>query len=361
MRKHIFNAGPCKLSDRTLTNTAKAVLEMGETGQSVLEVSHRSADFQKVYDETVALMKEVLSIPDNYSVIFVGGGASLQFGMIPYNFLKTKAAYVNTGVWSKKALKEAELWGEVQEIASSADKNFTYYPDPKSIKIPADVDYLHITSNNTIRGTEIFEDIDSPVPMIADMSSDICSRPIDVSKYFMIYGGCQKNLGPAGATFVIIRNDFVDKVADRKIPTMLKYSTHVDNGSMFNTPPCVCIFAIRETLLWIKENGGVEGMEKRAIERCDALYNFLENSTVFTPVVEAGSRSRMNIPFLLRGKYNTPDMEKVFLEFVKTKNIVGVKGHRLVGGFRASTYNACTMEDVNALIAAMKEFEAKVK
>lgn len=359
MRKHIFNAGPCKLSDATLANTAKAVVELGNCGQSILEVSHRSSDFQKVYDETVALMKEVLNIPDNYSVIFLGGGASMQFCMIPYNFLKTKAAYVNTGTWAKKALTEAKLFGDVEVIASSEDKNHTYYP--KGFQIPSDVDYVHITSNNTIRGTEIFEDLDSPVPVIADMSSDICSRRIDVSKYFMIYGGCQKNLGPAGVTFVIIRNDFLEKVASRPIPTMLKYETHVKEGSMFNTPPCVCIYAVGETLKWVKSVGGLEAMEKLAIQRADAFYAELESSKMFRPVVEEGSRSRMNIPFLLRDAFNTPEMEKAFLDFVKTKNIVGVKGHRSVGGFRASLYNASTMEDVNALIAAMKEFEAMHK
>ncbi len=354
MRKHIFNAGPCKLPDSTLENTAKAVIELGSCGQSILEVSHRSADFQAVYDETVALFKEVLNIPDNYSVIFLGGGASMQFCMIPYNFLGKKAAYVNTGVWSKKAIAEAKLWGDVEVIASSEDRNFTYYP--KGFKIPTDVDYLHITSNNTIRGTEIFEDIDSPVPLIADMSSDICSRPVDVKKYMMIYGGCQKNLGPAGATFVIIRNDYLDKVvAGRKIPTMLKYQTHVENGSMFNTPPCINIFAVGETLKWIKKMGGVEAMEKLAIERCDALYAEFDRNTVFRAVVEEGSRSRMNIPFVMAEGYE--ELEKEFLDFCKAKNIVGVKGHRLVGGFRASTYNACTMDDVKALIAAMQEFE----
>ena len=358
MRKYIFNAGPCKLSDMTLENTAKAVMELGNSGQSILEVSHRSADFQAVYDETVALFKEVLNIPDNYSVVFVGGGASMQFCMIPYNFLGTKAAYINTGVWSKRAIGEAKLWGDVDVIASSEDRNFTYYPT--DFKIPTDVDYLHITSNNTIRGTEIFEDIDCPVPLIADMSSDICSRPVDVSKYAMIYGGCQKNLGPAGLTFVIIRKDFLDKVVtDRKIPTMLQYQTHVDNDSMYNTPPCINIFAVGQTLKWIKSMGGVEAIEKLAIKRCDVLYAEFDRNTVFRSVVEDGSRSRMNIPFVMAE--GREDLEKEFLDLCKAKNIVGIKGHRLVGGFRASTYNACTMEDVDALIATMQEFEAKHK
>lgn len=351
MRKHIFNAGPCKLPDSTLKNTAAAVLEFGNTGQSIMEVSHRSADFQAVYDEAVALFKEVLNIPEGYHVLFLGGGASMQFCMIPYNFLKKKAAYVNTGTWSTAAIKEAKLWGEVEVVASSEADGFTYYPE---FTIPADVDYMHITSNNTIRGTEIFKDPVSPVPLLADMSSDICSRPVDVSKYAMIYGGCQKNLGPAGVTFVIIKDEFLKHVvADRPIPTMLKYQTHVDKESMYNTPPCINIFGVKETLKWVKEMGGVKEMEKRAIERADAIYNYLETSKVFRPVVKEGSRSRMNIPFLLREGYEA--LEKDFLDFCKTKNIVGVKGHRSVGGFRASTYNACTMDDVNALLAAMTE------
>ena len=239
MRKHIFNAGPCKLPDSTLENVSKAVLEFGNTGQSIMEVSHRSADFQAVYEEAVALFKEVLNIPEGYSVLFLGGGASMQFCMIPFNFLKTKAAYVNTGTWSTAAIKEAKMWGEVEIVASSEADGFTYYPE---FTIPSDVDYMHITSNNTIRGTEIFYDPTSPVPLICDMSSDICSRPVDVSKYAMIYGGCQKNLGPAGVTFVIIKNDFLNNVvADRMIPTMLRYKTHVDKDLCI-TPLHVSIF-----------------------------------------------------------------------------------------------------------------------
>ena len=355
MRKHIFNAGPCKLPDSTLENVSKAVLEFGNTGQSIMEVSHRSADFQAVYEEAVALFKEVLNIPEGYSVLFLGGGASMQFCMIPFNFLKTKAAYVNTGTWSTAAIKEAKMWGEVEIVASSEADGFTYYPE---FTIPSDVDYMHITSNNTIRGTEIFYDPTSPVPLICDMSSDICSRPVDVSKYAMIYGGCQKNLGPAGVTFVIIKDDFLNNVvADRMIPTMLRYKTHVAKESMYNTPPCVNIFGVKETLKWVKAMGGVEAMEKLAIERADMLYAELERSKVFRPVVKEGSRSRMNIPFLLREGYES--LEKEFLDFAKTKNLVGLKGHRSVGGFRASTYNACTIEDVKALVAAMQEFEAK--
>lgn len=355
MRKHIFNAGPCKLPDSTLKNTAAAVLEFGNTGQSIMEVSHRSSDFQAVYDEAVALFKEVLSVPEGYSVLFLGGGASMQFCMIPFNFMKKKAGYVNTGTWSTAAIKEAKMFGEVVLVASSEADGFTYYPE---FTIPSDVDYMHITSNNTIRGTELLTDPVSPVPLISDMSSDICSRPVDVAKYAMIYGGCQKNLGPAGVTFVIIKDEFLNNVvADRTIPTMLRYKTHVEKESMYNTPPCINIFAVKETLKWVKEMGGVKAMEKLAIQRADAIYNYLETSKMFRPVVKEGSRSRMNIPFLLKEGYEA--LEKEFIDFCKTKNIVGIKGHRSVGGFRASTYNACTMEDVNVLVDAMREFEKK--
>jgi phosphoserine aminotransferase len=343
------------LPDVTLENVSKAVLELGNTGQSLLEVSHRSADFQAVHDEAVSLFKEVLEVPDGYSVLFLGGGASMQFCMIPYNFLKTRAAYVNTGTWATAAIKEAKMWGEVDVIASSEADGFTYYPE---FTIPTNVDYAHITSNNTIRGTEIFKDLDSPVPLICDMSSDICSRPVDVSKYAMIYGGAQKNLGPAGVTFVILRDDMLERVvSDRVIPTMLRYKTHVDKGSMYNTPPCINIFAVKETLKWIKSLGGLKAMEKLAIERATMIYDELEGSKLFRPVVKEGSRSRMNIPFLLREGYE--ELEKEFLDFVKTKGIVGIKGHRSVGGFRASTYNACSLEDVKVLVKAMQEFAAK--
>jgi phosphoserine aminotransferase len=321
----------------------------------VLEVSHRSADFQAVHDEAVNLFKEILEVPAGYSVLFLGGGASMQFCMIPYNFLKTRAAYVNTGTWATAAIKEAKMWGEVDVIASSEADGFTYYPE---FTIPTNVDYAHITSNNTIRGTEIFKDLDSPVPLICDMSSDICSRPVDVSKYAMIYGGAQKNLGPAGVTFVILRDDMLERVvSDRVIPTMLRYKTHVDKDSMYNTPPCVNIFAVKETLKWIKSLGGLKVMEKMAIERANMVYDELERSKLFRPVVKPGSRSRMNIPFLLREGHE--GLEKEFLDFVKARNIVGIKGHRSVGGFRASTYNACSLEDVKVLVKAMQEFAAK--
>ena len=353
MKKHIFNAGPCKLSDRTIENTAKAVLELNNSGQSIMEVSHRSKDFQAVIDDAENLFKEVLNIPDNYTVLFLGGGASMQFCMIPYNFMKKKAFYLNTGTWSSKAIKEAKLWGEVVEV-SSKDKNFTYIP--KNLNVPSDVDYVHITTNNTISGTEILEDYNFDAPLIADMSSDILSRPVDVSKYAMIYGGAQKNMGPAGVTFVIIRNDMLNKVADRPIPTMLKYAIHMDKGSMFNTPPCINIFALRETLAWVKETGGLEAMNKLADDRANLLYGAIDNSKMFRCPIAKEDRSRMNIIFVMEDKYK--ELEAEFVAFAGSKNCIGIKGHRSVGGFRASTYNASTMEDVQTLTAAMKEFEA---
>jgi phosphoserine aminotransferase len=352
MRKHIFNAGPCKLSDRTIENTAKAILEFNNSGQSIMEVSHRGKDFEAVLANTIELMKEIINIPDNYSIMFLGGGASMQFCMIPYNFLKTKAFYLNTGTWATAAIKEAKLWGEVIEV-SSKDKDFTYIP--KNLNVPSDVDYVHITTNNTIRGSEIHEDWSFNVPLIADMSSDILSRPVDVTKYAMIYGGAQKNMGPAGVTFVILRNDMLEKLADRPIPTMLKYQTHVDGDSMYNTPPCVNIFALRETLLWVKEMGGLTAMNKLADDRANMLYGAIDSSKMFRGTVAKEDRSRMNIVFVLEEQYK--HLEEDFVKFASSKNCIGLKGHRSVGGFRASTYNACTMEDVEVLVQAMKDFE----
>ena len=353
MRKHIFNAGPCILSDNARENTAKAVIELDGTGQSIMEVSHRGKEFVAIFNETVELFKEVMDIPEGYSVLFLGGGASLQFAMIPFNFLKTKAAYINTGTWATGAIKEAKLFGEVNVLGSSEDKGFTYIP--KGYTIPADVDYFHITSNNTIKGTEIHVDYDSPVPMFADMSSDILSRKVDVSKYAMIYGGAQKNLGPAGVTFVIIKNSLLERVADRPIPTMLKYSTHIDKESMYNTPPVTAIFTVRETLKWVKEIGGVEVMSRLNKAKADLLYNAIDNSKMFKGTVAKEDRSLMNICFVLNEEYS--ELEADFVKFAGERNCVGIKGHRSVGGFRASCYNALPIESVQALVDAMKDFE----
>ncbi len=353
MRKHIFNAGPCVLPESARENTAKAVLDLDGIGQSIMEVSHRGSHFQAIFDETVALFKELLAIPEGYSVLFLGGGASLQFAMIPFNFLKTKAAYLNTGTWATKALAEARLFGEAIEVASSKDRNFTYIP--KNYEVPADADYFHITTNNTIKGTEIHVDYDCKVPLIADMSSDILSRPVDVSKYDMIYGGAQKNLGPAGVTFVIIKNALLDRLVDRTIPTMLKYSTHIENDSMFNTPPVLPIYVVRETLKWLKSLGGLEVMYRMNREKADLLYQAIDSSKMFVGTVEKEDRSLMNICFVMKEQYK--DKEADFIKFAQEKGCVGIKGHRSVGGFRASTYNALPLESVQVLVDAMQEFE----
>ena len=319
-----------------------------------MEISHRAKNFQPVVDEAVALFKELLQIPEGYSVLFLGGGASLEFCMVPCNLLEKKAAYLNTGAWASKAEKEARLFGEVVEVASSKDRNFTYIP--KGFTIPTDADYLHITSNNTIYGTELREDLDSPIPVVADMSSDIFSRPVDVSKYGLIYGGAQKNLSMAGVTFVIVKEDLLGKVS-RPIPTMLDYRTHVKKGSMFNTPPVVPIYCALQNLKWIKKQGGVEAMEKRAIERSAIVYDEIDRNRLFVGTAEEDSRSRMNLTFVLKPEYQ--DLQDEFLAFATQQGMVGVKGHRDVGGFRASCYNAMTVEGCKALVACMKEFEAK--
>ena len=353
MKKHNFSAGPSILPREVIENTAQAVLDFNGMGLSVLEISHRSKDFQAVLDEAVALFKELLNIPEGYSVIFVGGGASMQFWMIPYNFLEKKAGYLNTGEWSKKAIKEAKAFGEVVEVASSAATTFNYIP--KDYTIPEDADYFHVTSNNTIYGTEIRKDLDSPVPMIADMSSDIFSRPVDVSKYICIYGGAQKNLAPAGATFVIVKDDALNKVS-RYIPTMLQYQPHVDGGSMFNTPPVLPIYSALQTLRWIKKEGGVEEMQRRAKERADLLYGEIDRNKLFrATIADPEDRSYMNICFVMNDEYK--ELEADFMKFATDRGMVGIKGHRSVGGFRASCYNAMPLESVQALVDCMQEFE----
>lgn len=352
MKKINFSAGPSILPQQTIEETAKAILDFNSSTLSLMEVSHRGKDFIAVMDETIALFKELLNIPEGYSVIFLGGGASLQFCMVPFNLLEKKAAYLNTGTWASKAQKEAKLFGEVIEVASSKADNFSYIP--KDYTIPADADYFHITTNNTIFGTELHTDLDSPVPLVADMSSDIFSRVIDVTKYGIIYGGAQKNLAPAGLTFVIVKDDILGKVS-RKIPTMLDYKTHIDNESMFNTPPVVPIFAALQTLKWLKANGGVPAMEKKNKEKAALLYAEIDRNPLFVGTAAKEDRSLMNVCFVMAKGHE--DKEADFLKFAVSKGLDGLKGHRSVGGFRASIYNAMPIEGVQALVDAMKEFE----
>lgn len=352
MKKHNFSAGPSILPREVIEKTAQAVLDFNGSGLSILEISHRSKGFEAVIAEARDLFKELLNIPEGYSVLFLGGGASMQFCMVPYNFLEKKAAYLNTGVWANKAMKEAKGFGEVVEVASSKEAVYNYIP--KGYTIPADADYFHITTNNTIYGTEILTDMDSPVPLIADMSSDIFSRPMDVSKYAMIYGGAQKNLAPAGVTFVIVKDELLGNVS-RNIPTMLNYQTHIAEGSMFNTPPVLPIYSALETLRWLKANGGLVEMEKRNIEKAELLYNAIDNSKMFVGTANKEDRSRMNVCFVMKPEYK--ELEAAFLKFATEAGMDGIKGHRSVGGFRASIYNAMPIESVQALIDCMHEFE----
>jgi phosphoserine aminotransferase len=356
MKKYNFNPGPSVLPEITVKNTAEAILNLNGSGLSLMEISHRSKDFEAILKEAKDLMKELLDIPADYSILFLQGGASLQFTMIPYNFLYKKAAYVDSGAWANKAAKEAKFFGEVNVIASSKEQNYTFVP--KNYTIPADADYFHITTNNTIYGTELKTDMTSPVPLIADASSDILSRPMDVSKYAMIYGGVQKNLGPAGVAFAILKNSMLEKVT-RPVPSMLSYKIHAENDSLYNTPPCVAIYSCLQTLKWLKELGGVKVMHKMNLEKANLLYNAIDNSKLFmSPIAVAEDRSIMNVVFVVKPEYK--ELEEKFLETCKATGLVNIKGHRSVGGFRASIYNAMPLEGVKALIQAMKDFEKQV-
>lgn len=355
MKKHNFYAGPSILSQYTIKNTADAVLNFDNMGLSILEISHRSKQFQAVIDEADALVKELLDVPEGYSVLWLGGGASMQFCMAPMNLLNKKAGYLDTGVWSTKAIKEARLFGEVDVVASSKDCNYNYIP--KGYSVPSDCDYFHYTSNNTIYGTEIRKDPEVGVRLVADMSSDIFSRKFDVSKYDLIYAGAQKNLAPSGVTLVIVKNDALGHV-ERVLPTMLNYETHVKKGSMFNTPPVLPIYAALQTLRYYKQVGGIEALEKLDIAKAEKLYEAIDSSRMFKAnVPNHEDRSIMNVCFVMKPEY--AELEKAFLDFADTKGIVGIKGHRDAGGFRASIYNAMPMESVEALIDCMAEFQKK--
>ena len=353
---HVFNAGPCLLPQVAIDNAIEALKDFKGTGVSLISISHRTKGWEETMEECRSLWKEILNIPDTHEVIFLGGGASLEFLYVAMNYLEHKAGYLDTGVWAKKALKEANGIGNAIAIASSADKNYSYIP--KGYTIPTDLDYFHITTNNTIYGTEIKEDIDCPVPLIADMSSDILSRRVDVSKYALIYGGAQKNAGPAGVTFAIIRKDSLGKVS-RYIPTMLDYRTHIDKGSMFNTPPVFPIFVMNETLKWLKSIGGIDAIHAIDIKKAETLYAEIDRNSLFTGTAVKEDRSIMNVCFVMAPGYE--NLQDEFMEYAKACGMVGIKGHRSVGGFRASIYNACTQEDVEALVKCMQDFEKSHK
>ncbi len=353
MKKHNFFAGPSILPQYTLDKSIEGIKDFAGSGLSVLEISHRSKEFIACMNDTIGLVRELLEVPSGYQVIFLGGGASLQFAMVPMNLMNTKSAYLVTGEWATKAHKEAKLYGEAVEVASSKDKNFSYIP--KTYSVPADASYFHITTNNTIYGTELKKDPDVKIPLIADMSSDIFSRPVDVSKYSLIYAGAQKNLAPAGVALVIIKEDVLGKVT-RPIPTMLDYRTHIKAESMFNTPPVFTIFAAQQTLVWLKNQGGIKAIQKKNIDKAEMLYNEIDRNKLFVPTVkDAEDRSLMNICFVMAEEYK--ELEQPFADFAKSKGMVGIAGHRSVGGFRASTYNALPAESVKALVDTMKEFE----
>ena len=354
---HNFSAGPAILPKAAIDASVEALQNFAGTGLSLIEVSHRSKEYEAVVDEACQLVKDILGLNDDYAVIFLQGGASLQFDMLPMNFLgeNETAAYINSGVWAGRAIKEAKMFGNVNVLASSEDKNFSYLP--KDYTIPSDAKYFHCTSNNTIYGTEMFDFPDTNgVPLVCDMSSDIFSRPFDATKFDMIYAGAQKNMGPAGTTLVIIKKSFLEKRTTRKIPTMLDYKIHIDNGSMYNTPSVFAIFVCMHTLRWIK-GMGLEAMEVRNKEKADLLYAEIDRNSLFVGTVATEDRSRMNVNFVL----NDISMEDEFLKLCKERNLSGLKGHRSVGGLRASLYNALELESVQALVGTMKEFEESKK
>lgn len=356
-RVYNFSAGPSVLPEAVLKRAADEMLDCNGSGQSVMEMSHRSKEYQAIIDECEALLREIMGIPDNYKVLFLQGGASTQFAMIPLNLMNGsgKADFVITGQWATKAYKEAARYGEAKEIASSKDKTFTYIPKLDKSTFTPDADFFHICLNNTIYGTKFHELPDTGnVPLIADISSCIMSEPIDVSKFGMLYAGAQKNLSCAGVTLVIIREDLVGKARDIT-PTMLNYQTHVDNGSMFNTPPCYAIYIAKLVCEWIKEQGGLTAMKERNEKKAAILYNFLDNSKLFKGTVVPEDRSIMNVPFVTGDE----EMDAKFVKEAKAAGFVNLKGHRSVGGMRASIYNAMPVEGVQKLVDFMAKFEAE--
>lgn len=351
---HNFSAGPGILPAEVIQQSAEAVLNFDNLNLSILEISHRSKNFIAVMDKAMELVKDLLQLPNGYSVIFLGGGASTQFAMVPYNLLKTSgtAGYLNTGVWASKAIKEAKIIGNTSVIASSEDKKFSYIP--KGYTIPDSLDYFHITSNNTIYGTQLKSFPKSPVSLVCDMSSDIFSREINAADFDLIYAGAQKNMGPAGATMVIVKDEILGKTG-RTLLSMLDYRTHIKAGSMYNTPPVYPIYVSMLTLQWLKDRGGVAWIEKINQQKADTLYAEIDRNTLFKGTVEMEDRSNMNVNFVL----TKPELEADFDKFSKEANLSGLKGHRDVGGYRASLYNALPLESVHVLVDVMKEFEKK--
>ena len=356
-RIYNFSAGPSMLPEAVLLRAQRELLEYGESGQSVMEMSHRSSEYQAIIDEAEKTLREIMNIPDNYKVLFLQGGASTQFAMVPLNVMTRsgKADFVITGQWAKKAYKEAARYGKARAIASSEDETFSYIPDITPDMIDAEADYLHICMNNTIYGTRYTKIPETNgVTLIADISSCILSEPIDVSKFGILYAGAQKNVAPAGLTIVIIRDDLIGNAMDIT-PTMLNYQIHAENGSMFNTPPCYCIYIAGLVFKWIKDLGGLEEMKKINEKKAKILYDFLDSSTMFRGTVKKEDRSIMNVPFVT----GDGELDKKFVSAAKTRGFVNLKGHRSVGGMRASIYNAMPIEGVEALVSFMKEFEEK--
>ena len=350
---HNFSAGPSILAPEAFEKSIESIKNFAGTGLSILEISHRTKEFEAVMDETAALVKELLNVPENYDILLLQGGASTQFFQVPHNFLRTAAAYTKTGVWAAGAIKEAKLYGDVRVIASSEDTNYRYIP--KNYEIPTDVDYFHCTSNNTIYGTQMKEFPKSPVPMICDMSSDIFSRPVNTSDFDLIYAGAQKNMGPAGVTLVIVNKELYSRRPEgRAIPSMLDYKLHGEKGSMYNTPPVFPILVSKYNLEWVKRMGGTEGMLKRNTEKADLLYKAIDDSLYFEGTVETEDRSQMNVCFVF--KEPNADLETKFNNACKEAGISGIKGHRSVGGYRASLYNALPLESVQVLVNVMETF-----
>jgi phosphoserine aminotransferase len=354
--KHNFGPGPGILPHEVLKQAAEAVINFNDTELSILEISHRSPEFEAVLAEAIKLVKELLNVPEGYSIVFLQGGASTQFALAPYNLLPEggKAAYLETGVWANKALKEAKYFGETIVVATSKESNFTYIP--KDFEIPKDAAYFHITSNNTIYGTQLRQFFPSPIPVVCDMSSDIFSRKINVADFGLIYAGAQKNMGPAGTVLAIIKDDILGKT-NRKIPAMFNYQTQIEGDSMYNTPPVFAIYVSMLTLRWLKAKGGIEAIEKDNNAKASALYTEIDRNPLFKGVCVPEDRSYMNVCFVA----NNPEHEKPFLKYCDEKGIIGIKGHRSVGGFRASIYNALPITSVHVLIDAMQEFEVKNK